>query len=150
MEITRASAEDTKEILALQKLAYQGESQLYDGYPIPPLTESTDEIREKFRNHLFLKATEGGRIVGSVRVLEENGTCYIGRLMVHPDFRKRGIGTQLLSEVERRFSFCRRFELFTGDRSAGNIRLYKRLGYKAFKVGEQAGDVKLVYFEKTR
>lgn len=149
-EITNANVEDAEEILTLQKLSYQSESQLYGGYLIPPLVETLDELKQVFGTHTFLKATVNGRIVGSVRVLEENGSCRIGRLMVHPDFQKRGIGTQLLLEVERRFPSCRRFELFTGDRSVGNIRLYEKLGYKAFKGGEQAGNVKLVYMEKTR
>lgn len=150
VEVTSASVEDAAELLQLQKLAYQKESQLYGGYQIPPLVETLEQLKEVFKTHAFFKVTIDGKIIGSVRVLEENGTCHIGRLMVHPSFQKRGIGTQLLLEVEHKFALCRRFELFTGDRSVGNIRLYEKLGYKRVKEGMQAGNVKLVYLEKTR
>jgi ribosomal protein S18 acetylase RimI-like enzyme len=64
-----------------------------------------------------------GRSIGSVRANVKEGTCYIGRLIVHPDFQKRGIGTRLMSEMEKVFNSCKRFELFTGDKSERNLHL---------------------------
>lgn len=61
------------------------------------------------------------------------GSCFIGRLIVHPDFQNRGIGTGLMNKIERRFRDSARFELFTGHKSEGNIRLYRKLGYSIFK-----------------
>ena len=40
--ITKALYSDLEEILALQKLAYQSEAELYDDYTIPPLTQSLE------------------------------------------------------------------------------------------------------------
>jgi ribosomal protein S18 acetylase RimI-like enzyme len=149
MQIERANIEDLAEILALQKLAYSSEAKLHDDFQIPPLTETLDELCDKFKTHFFLKATEQGRIVGSVRVLQDEGTCYVGRLMVHPDYQNHGIGTKLLLELERQFS-CGRFELFTGERSLKNIRLYEKLGYQRFKVERFGDNFALVYMAKIK
>ena len=148
MIIQTANNKDAEEILALQKLAYKSEAKLHDDFQIPPLVETLHELKDKFQTHIFLKVTSEGKIIGSVRVLQENNSCYIGRLMVHPDFQNRGIATKLLLEIERTFS-CDRFELFTGEKSIKNIRLYEQLGYKRFKIEKPAASVTLVFLEKT-
>jgi ribosomal protein S18 acetylase RimI-like enzyme len=148
--IEKATIDDAQEILALQKFAYQTEANLYGGYPIPPLVESLDDLKKNFESHIFLKAMVEGKIVGSVRVLEKDGTCHVARLMVHPDWQNRGIGAKLLREVERVLPACRRFELFTGTKSEKNIRLYEKAGYRAFKVEKPTDNVELVFLEKAR
>ena len=40
MEIQRATVADAREILILQKLAWQSEAALYGIYDLPPLTET--------------------------------------------------------------------------------------------------------------
>ena len=148
MFIQKANINDAGEILSLQKLAYKSEAKLHDDFQIPPLVETLDELKAKFKTHFFLKATTEGKIIGSVRVLQKDNTCNVGRLMVHPDFQNRGIATKLLLEIERTFS-CDRFELFTGEKSIKNIRLYEKLGYKRFKIETPAANVTLVFLEKT-
>jgi ribosomal protein S18 acetylase RimI-like enzyme len=95
-------------------LAYRSEAKLHGDFQIPPLVETINELKDKFKTHVLLKATDDGKIIGSVRVLQKDNTCHIGRLMVHPDFQNRGIATKLLMEIEKTFS-CSRFELFTGE-----------------------------------
>ena len=150
MEIARANVEDAEEILAVQKLAYTEEAKLYDGFQIPPLLETLNQLRAKFKTHVFLQATAAGKIVGSIRVLQKDGTCEVSRLMVHPDYQNRGVATKLLLEAENVFPSCRRFELFTGDKSVKNIYLYQKLGYKIFKSEKPQGNVTLVFLEKLR
>ena len=41
MIVKRASFEDAKEILDLQKLAYVSEAEIYNDYSIPPLTQTS-------------------------------------------------------------------------------------------------------------
>jgi len=150
VSIEKAKLDDAQEILSLQKLAYNAEAKIYDDFQIPPLLENLEEFKAKFKTHLILKATSSGKIIGSVRAKSENSTCHIARLMVHPDFQNQGIATKLLQEIERAFPSCARFELFTGEKSVKNIRLYQKLGYKTFKFDNPPGNVKLVYLEKLR
>ncbi|MBR4384305.1 MAG: GNAT family N-acetyltransferase, partial [Selenomonadaceae bacterium] len=88
-----------------------------------------------------------GKIVGSVRFFSEGDTVYVGKLIVHPDFQNRGIGTNLLLEVEKIFP-NKRYELFTSNKSRKNISLYERLGYKIFAEKVIAKDLTFVYLEK--
>lgn len=82
---------------------------------------------------MFLKAVVDDAVVGSVRAATDGVTCGIGRLMVHPAFRRHGTGTRLMVEIERLFPAAGRFELFTGSRSTANIRFYEKLGYRPFR-----------------
>ena len=84
LSIKEADVSDAQKILEIQKLAYQSEAEIYNDYTLPPLTETLEEMKARFRDHLFLKAVFSGDIVGSVRARSESGTCHIGRLIVHP------------------------------------------------------------------
>jgi ribosomal protein S18 acetylase RimI-like enzyme len=148
MEIERAMISDAEEILSLQKLAYRSEAEIYNDFNIPPLVQTLESIEKDFENQYFLKAVMDGKIIGSVRAYTKEGTCYIGRLIVHPDFQNRGIGTDLMNEIERIFNTCRRFELFTGDKSERNLYFYQKLGYKIFKKAKITDQTMIVYLEK--
>ena len=148
--IDRASIGDAGEILALQKLAYLDEAGIYGDYTIPPLTQTLEEMRADFQNQVVLKCSVSGEIVGSVRGYERDGTCFVGKLIVHPDFQNQGLGTRLLTEIEEAFSQAERFELFTGDRSEKNLHLYRKLGYEILRNKELTEKVTLVFLEKRR
>jgi len=130
MKIQQADITDAVEILALQKLAYLSEARRYNDYSIPPLTQTLEDLVADFGRKTFLKAVEGGRIVGSVNGFLKGDRCHIGRLMVHPDSQGGGLGTRLMKSIEAWFADARSWELFTGELSVENIRLYERLGYR--------------------
>jgi GNAT superfamily N-acetyltransferase len=101
--IAHASPDDAPAILELQKLAYQSEARLYDDWNIPPLTQTLDELINDFTTKICLKAEVEGKIVGSVRGHQVEDTCYIERLIVHPNFQGQGIGTTLMAQIESCF-----------------------------------------------
>ena len=147
MNILYAEFNDLQEILELQYLAYQSEAQLFGNKDIPPLKETLDELIQEFDNGVILKMIEDGKIIGSVRAYELQGTVYIGKLMVHPDYRCRGYGSMLLKAVEKSLPDMR-YELFTSTRSEDNIRLYEKFGYKIFKRRKIDDELEFVYLEK--
>jgi len=148
MLIEVANYADAQEILDLQKLSYQSEAALYNDYSIPPLTQSLSQMQNYLQQQVVLKATANKTIVGSVRWYLHDGTCYISRLIVHPEFRNRGIGTRLMNTIEQHFSEAHRYELFTGTRSERNLYLYQKLGYVAFRTEQQTDKVTIVFLEK--
>jgi ribosomal protein S18 acetylase RimI-like enzyme len=148
MIIEKALKEDLEEILELQKLAYQSEAEIYNDYSIPPLTQTTDEIKEDFSFQIFLKIIKNNKIIGSVRAYKENNSCYIGKIIVHPNFQNQGLGTKLIEEVEARFDDVMRYELFTGYKSERNLYLYQKLGYSKFKTEYINEKLQITYLEK--
>ncbi|MBO4579971.1 MAG: GNAT family N-acetyltransferase [Clostridiales bacterium] len=146
--ISKALTTDLKEILDLQYLAYQSEAALFGNKDIPPLKETIEEVEEEYQKGLIIKMTDpNGVIIGSVRAYEDGGTVYIGKLMVHPDHRRKGYGKMLLSEIEKYFP-GRRYELFTSTRSVDNIRLYESVGYKEFDRKKIDEELEFLYMEK--
>ena len=149
MQIQKADFKDLQIILNLQYLAYQSEAQLLNNYNIPPLKQTLSELKDEYKKGTVLKAVCDSKIVGSVRAYKENGTVYIGKLIVHPDFQRRGIGTALLYVIENACP-CEHYELFTSDKSSGNIRLYEKIGYRIFKHKDISEDLRFVFLEKTK
>jgi anthranilate synthase/aminodeoxychorismate synthase-like glutamine amidotransferase len=145
--IAEATVEDAKEILALQKRAFRIEAERYGDHTLPPLTQTLEEIEAQFEHQYVLKATLKGEIIGSVRARMEAGTCHVARLVVHPDYHGRGIGTRLMHALESAFDDAERFEIFTGDRSDPALHLYKKLGYTECKRKEM-DTYELVFLEK--
>ena len=150
MVIEKAVLDDIPEILELQKLAYISEAEIYHDFSIPPLLQTLEEIKEDFHHQKFLKVIFNNMIIGSVRAYQEGETCFIGRLIVHPDYQNKGLGTRLMKAVEKTFNHVKRYELFTGHKSEKNIYLYKKLGYEKCKMEALNEKVKLIFLEKTK
>jgi len=148
--ILRASADDADAILQLQKLAYRSEARLYDDWTLPPLTQTLQSLRDEFAASVVLKAMAEDQLVGSVRARETQGLCQIARLIVAPALQGRGVGTLLMRHIESEFPQARGFELFTGSRSEGNLRLYERLGFRRCREQVLSPAVTLVFLEKLR
>ncbi|MHB8064358.1 MAG: GNAT family N-acetyltransferase [Ruminiclostridium sp.] len=148
MEISRASESDLSEILILQKLAYQENARRYNDFGISPLTQTFEELQKEAEDSVILKAVED-KIVGSVRAFESEGSCYIGRLVVHPDYQNRGIGKALIEAIENCFEGVR-YELFTGHLDEKNLAFYEKLGYKKFKLEMVTSDLQFIYLENKK
>ncbi len=147
--ISGATAADAPAILALQQAAYQSEAELYQDWSIPPLTQGLSELQQEIATITVLKASQGSRLVGSVRaVLQEDGSVAIGRLIVDPALQGQGIGSCLMAAIEAAFPTTSRFELFTGSLSQRNISLYERLGYAVYARKQLSPQVELVFLEK--
>jgi ribosomal protein S18 acetylase RimI-like enzyme len=147
MNIEQATENDAGVVLELQKTAYQSEARRYNDYTLPPLMQTFNEILEDFRKQVVLKTVISGEIIGSVRAYMENETCYIGRLIVTPEFQKQGIGSRLMQDIENRFCHAKKYELFTGHKSKEALSLYKKLGYTIFK-RKELNTYTIVYLEK--
>jgi GNAT superfamily N-acetyltransferase len=148
VSITRVEPDDAAALLDLQKRAYQSEARLYDDWSLPPLTQTLEALREELGCSVALKACDGAKLIGAVRAREADGLVHVGRLIVEPDAQGLGVGTLLMREIERAFPTATRFRLFTGSRSAGNIRLYERLGYRRTHDQALTPAITLTFMEK--
>ena len=148
MEIIIAQINDLTQILDLQKLCYNENAIRYNDFKIAPLTQSINDLEKEFGDCVILKAVEQSKIVGSIRAFEKNRTCFIGRVIVHPDYQNKGIGKKLKSEIELVFNNVNRFELFTGFLDEKNLYFYNKLGYKQYNQVKINDDFSMIYLEK--
>ena len=166
----RAEKADAPEILALQKVAYQSEAELYGDDSLPALQQSLEDLENDFERRpqreatvlgargegvdfdsdriVFVKAVVNGKIIGSIRGYAVDDTAYLSRMNVHPYFRKRGIGKRLLAEIERAFPQVNRFETKTGHQSKRNLYQLTKSGYETFKTEPFTPTIKWVYLQK--
>lgn len=144
----KATLKDAKEILELQKEAYQSEAEIYNDFSIPPLTQTLEEIIDDFKSFSFFVVKENDKIIGSIKINVDEDIVHIGRLIVSKSMQGKGIGSFLLQSAEKEFQSIGKYELFTGHLSTKNLSMYKNRGYKEFK-REKLNDVtELIYLKK--
>ena len=154
--VSRAEPGDAAEILRLQQLAFTPQAELYNDFSLPPLLQTLAEMEQDIAAMTVLKAVlqdaaqglPANAIIGSVRARAEDAVCHVGRLVVHPNFQNQGLGARLMHRIEAEFAACERYEIFTGHKSAKNLRLYEKLGYKVVRTQVVSPDLSLVYMEK--
>lgn len=147
-EIERAAPADAGEILTVQRAAYVSEAQLYGDPFIPPLVESAEQVDRAIRTGVVLVARQGGRITGAVRGRLSGTTCLVGRLVVAPDLQGRGVGGALLDGLHKEMDTALAFDLFTGHLSEGNLRLYRRHGYRETHRERMSDHLTLVHLRR--
>jgi GNAT superfamily N-acetyltransferase len=150
-ELTFAEAHvaDAGEILTVQRAAYVSEALLYNTVSFSAFAETLDEIGAAIGDGGVFVARLGPRVVGAVRGVLDGRDCEVARLVVAPDMQRRGIGARLVEIVEQAFApEADRFWLSTGTRSEGNIRLYEKAGYVAYRTRPVSDTVTVVYLEK--
>lgn len=83
---------------------------------------------------------DGNKVVGTVRVREDDNVHRVQRVAIHEDYRKKGVGTVMLQKVLKQFSkvyvmapretvdFYERFGFKkTGDIQKGKVHKYFRM-----------------------
>ncbi len=135
-QVVRATPGDAGELLTLQRACWVQEALANDSLAdVPALHESLEDVLDWMVTWSTWVVRSEGRMVGAVRGRLEDtpgGPVWdIGRVMVAPDLQGRGLGRVLLAHIESVAApEATSFVLFTGARSADNIRMYKRAGYR--------------------
>lgn len=144
-----AIAEDAAELVVLQRACWVEEGRINDDWKIPALTESPDDVAAWIGQWDTAVIRAGGRIVGAVRMRLDGQRWEIGRLMVAPDLRDRGLGRWLLEYAEAAApTDVTAYTLVTGRLSQRNLRLYAKAGYRI--AGDVPGIPKIVELVKKR
>ncbi len=130
--IVGLGVDDAGELLTLQRAAYVTEAQLHQDVSLPALTQSMPEILDELADPAVRAwgIRSGARLVAAMRIRVEGPVAELGRLVVVPDMQGQGLGTRLIDAVDSLLpDMVNRVELFTGEKSVANIRLYQRKGF---------------------
>ena len=98
-----------------------------------PWNDPTKDITRKLtvQPELFLLAEQEGRIIGSVMAGYEGHRGWINYLAVHPDYRRAGLGRQLMAAAEKRLLSlgCPKINLQVRTSNAAAIGFYQSIGF---------------------
>ncbi len=144
LEVRTATRADAGELLTLQLACWVREAQDNPGVEIPALLEGLADVEAWITACTTFVVRAGPRLVGAVRGRLVGDAWDVGRLMVAPDLRGRGLGRWLLAHVEAAAPpEATRLTLVTGAGSTSNLRMYKRAGYRRDRVQDEPGVVHL-------
>ncbi|ONI83179.1 tRNA (guanine-N1)-methyltransferase [Actinosynnema sp. ALI-1.44] len=137
--LASATPEDCPELLVLQRCCWMREAIVNDSLAIPALHESLEDVQEWTKTWSVWVVRKGPRLIAAMRATLDGAAWDIGRIMVVPDLEGRGLGRWLLAYAENQApAGAHRFKLFTGVKSARNIRMYERAGYRITGTGNGA------------
>lgn len=85
----------------------------------------------KVQRELFLVGEIDGNVVASVMAGYDGHRCWVNYLAVNPRQQRRGLGRQIMAEVERlmRERGCAKINLQVRTTNPGVIEFYKRIGF---------------------
>ncbi len=100
---------------------------------------SEKDLAESAKTRKFLIATINNKIVGTMRYyLKENGILWISMIQVLPKYQKIGVGSGLLSEIEKRAKRLGidAIALEAQKKADWAIKFYKANNYKILNIKE--------------
>ncbi|MFE6795890.1 GNAT family N-acetyltransferase [Paenibacillus chitinolyticus] len=96
---------------------------------------SARQLHDTMRGSWYVaSAYDGGRLIGTGRVVSDGVmTAFLCGLAVHPDYQKKGIGSELMKRLMQRcITRQLHMELFCSDPTIG---YYERFGFEVFASG---------------
>ena len=114
------------------------------GIKIRPGDDDDSLARFAARNpDLLIVAEEHGHLVGSALAGWDGRRGWLYHVAVHKDERRRGIGRDLVAEIETRLRAlgCPKLNLIVWDDNTYAMRFWESLGYRREKTAEYAKEL---------
>lgn len=124
--------EDNSVLLNIEKICPRGDERLAMMVDLNPDITARYELYDNWK---ILVAEEEGQTAGWIgwteKMQNDEKYIYIAEFMVHPDFRKKGIATSLIREVEKRAEEIKASHIYAYEYGPNEIamKLLDKLGY---------------------
>ncbi len=101
---------------------------------VVPWNDPRRDIQRKLavQPEMFLVASSGDRIIGTVMAGYDGHRGWINYLAVHPEQRRSGLGRRMMDEAEKRLraAGCPKINLQVRSTNVSVIEFYNRIGFK--------------------
>jgi ribosomal protein S18 acetylase RimI-like enzyme len=99
--------------------------------PSGVLKETEADFAARLRNETCFIVEADGKLIGGIFCRPDGDALYVGRLAVHPDWRRRGIANALMdaAQAEARRLGAKRVTLGCRIALTSNLALFRRHGF---------------------
>ncbi|WP_066062907.1 GNAT family N-acetyltransferase [Neobacillus soli] len=145
-KITKTKMIEAETLLKIQKEAFQADLKKYKDYDTSPAAEPLEFFKYKINHSFHYTIFIGGKIAGGICIVKIKETHYrLFRIFLSANIQNRGLGSKILTQLERKFPHVKEWSLDTPKDNVRNRHFYEKLGYK--KIGEQKVNERLVLIE---
>jgi 8-oxo-dGTP pyrophosphatase MutT (NUDIX family)/GNAT superfamily N-acetyltransferase len=135
------------EVLQLQRASYKIEAEFIGTDEIPPLKESFEQLQNC--GETFIGCFLHNRLEGAVSYKREGDTIDIHRVMVHPEFFRKGIAARLITYIETSLEKdALNIIVSTGAANLPAVRLYEKLGFERQEDLIVGNELRIATFKK--
>lgn len=140
-----ATAEDAGAVRSLTRDAYSKWVPIIGREPKPMTADYAEAVRKHRIDLLYLDDT----LAALIEMVPESDHLLIENVAVAPAFQGGGLGRQLMAHAEQVAGSLGlpEIRLYTNEQFAGNVRLYRKLGYRIDRQEEFRGGI-TVYMSK--
>ncbi|MCD9026080.1 GNAT family N-acetyltransferase [Cohnella silvisoli] len=143
--------EAAEEVWALQHPAYRVEAALIGVADLPPLQDTVKSLQTCGETFWGYRDDDSGELVGAVsyeREREGERRYTICRLMVHPDFMRRGIGRLMMEHILSDTPNSAAWTVTAEIRNLPAIILYERFGFMRSETFEPIPGITMLRLER--
>lgn len=145
VELIHNDAGTAQRILDVQLPSYRIEAELIGFCDIPPLRDTLETIQ--CSGECFIGYAIHDKLTGFIAYELIEDAVEICRMVVHPDYFRRGIAKQLLAYLLAGAAAHKKVTVSTGDKNEPAKLLYRSLGFTEVNQIEIAPEVRLACFE---
>lgn len=144
-ELDHKALAAAQQILDVQLPSYRVEANIIGFDDIPPLRDTVEAIQSSEES--FIGYILGRELAGFIAYERADDGVDICRMVVHPNFFRRGIAKQLLSYLLNGVAAHKKVTVSTGDKNEPAKSLYRGFGFTEVNQIEVAPGVRLACFE---
>lgn len=135
IKISKSSMKEAGSLLKIQTEAFKEDLKKYKDYDSSPAAESLDFFKYRMENSLHYTIFVDGEMAGGICLVKvSDAHYYLFRIFLRPKYQNKGLGTKILSKIEKQFPRVRKWSLDTPRDNERNRHVYEKFGYK--KTGE--------------
>ncbi|MEA1852586.1 GNAT family N-acetyltransferase [Cytobacillus sp. OWB-43] len=137
--------ESAQEVFSIQIAAYKIEAAIIGSYDLPPLKETIETLQNCGESFFGYYSEE--RLYGVISINIDRHVIEVCRLVVHPNFFKKGVAQALLNFIENE-NKSKKLKVSTATKNTPAVNFYKKNCFQL--VGEKivSEHITLAFFEK--
>ncbi|MDP5276281.1 GNAT family N-acetyltransferase [Chengkuizengella axinellae] len=135
-----------EQVLRVQIPSYKVEADMINFYDIPPLKDSAASLQRS--EETFCGYYVGEELAGVISYEIETSILTICRMIVHPDFFRKGIASALLHSLFESSLNVKKMVVSTGRDNEPAKKLYKKHGFHEVRDVELSHDVFITRLQK--